>query len=230
VLDGVSLEIGRGETVALVGDNGSGKSTLAKLLCFLYEPTGGRILWDDVDTADCDPADLRRQLAVVFQDFSQYALSAAANIGIGRPDCIDDRQRIVVAAKLAGAHEFLTALPDGYDTVLSSAFGGVQLSTGQWQRVALARAFMRDAPLVIMDEPTASLDAKAEHELFDTVHSLSRGRSSLLISHRLSSVRAADRIYVLADGRITESGSHDELMAHGGLYAERFDLQARSYR
>jgi ATP-binding cassette subfamily B protein len=231
VLEGVDMEIRRGEVVALVGENGSGKTTLAKLTCCLYRPSGGRIRWDDVDLATCDPRAVRTQVAVVFQDFVQYPmLSAADNIGIGLPDRIKDREAIVDAARRAGAHDIITALPDGYNTKLSRQFGGVDLSTGQWQRVALARAFLRDAPLVVLDEPTAALDPRAERDLFEAVAALYRSRSALLISHRLSSVRFADRICVLDRGRITESGSHDELIAAKGTYAELFEMQARSYR
>jgi ATP-binding cassette, subfamily B, bacterial len=184
-----------------------------------------------VDTAGCDPADVRAGVAAVFQDFVRYpALTAAQNIGIGLPSSMGDRPAIVEAATRAGAHDVIAALPEGYDTVLSRQFGGVELSAGQWQRVALARAFLRDAPLVVLDEPTASLDPRAERDLFDTVTSLYRSRSALLISHRLSSVRSADRICVLAGGRVTETGTHDELVALAGTYAELFEMQARAYR
>ena len=231
VLDGVSLEIGRGEVVALVGENGCGKTTLAKLLCSLYRPGKGAIRWDGLDTAECDPAAVRANIAIVFQDFVRYpSLTAAENIGIGLPARMDDRAAIEEAARSAGASAAIEALPRGYDTVLSRQFGGVDLSTGQWQRVALARAFLRDAPLVVLDEPTAALDPRAERDLFETVASLYRSRSAVLISHRLSSVRFADRICVLAGGRITETGTHEELLALGGDYAELFDLQARAYR
>ena len=236
VLDGVNLEIGRGEVVALVGENGCGKTTLAKLLCSLYQPSKGTITWDGadgvaVDVADCDPAGVRSRIAIVFQDFVRYpSLTAAENIGIGLPARMGDRAAIVDAARQAGAHEAIEALPQGYETVMSLQFGGADLSTGQWQRVALARAFLRDAPLVVLDEPTAALDPRAERALFETVASLYRSRSAVLISHRLSSVRFADRICVLANGRITESGTHDDLQAAGGDYAELFEMQARSYR
>jgi ATP-binding cassette subfamily B protein len=231
VLDGVSLEIGRGEVLALVGENGSGKTTLAKLLCSLYQPGKGTIRWDGVDTADCDPAAVRANIAIVFQDFVRYpSLTAAENIGIGLPARMGDRAAVVEAATSAGAHTAIEALPKGYDTVLSRQFGGVDLSTGQWQRVALARAFLRDAPLVVLDEPTAALDPRAERDLFETVAALYRSRAAVLISHRLSSVRFADRICVLAGGRITETGTHEELVALGGAYAELFELQARAYR
>ncbi|HVL05068.1 MAG TPA: ABC transporter ATP-binding protein [Acidimicrobiales bacterium] len=231
VLDGVDLEIAKGEVVALVGENGCGKTTLAKLLCSLYRPAKGTIHWDDVDVTACDPAGVRSRIAIVFQDFVRYGtLTAAENIGIGLPAKIDDRAAIVEAARRAGAHAAIEALPKGYDTVMSRQFGGADLSTGQWQRVALARAFLRDSPLVVLDEPTAALDPRAERDLFETVASLYESRSALLISHRLSSVRFAHRICVLAGGRITESGTHDELLAAGGDYAELFELQARSYR
>jgi ATP-binding cassette, subfamily B, bacterial len=226
----VSMEIGAGEIVALVGENGSGKTTLAKLLCRLYLPHGGRVLWDGVDTATVDPDGLRRSVAVIFQDFLHYALPAIENIGMGHHQRIGDAEAIRGAAVHAGADDFLAKLPSGYETVLGPEFeGGKELSVGQWQRVALARAFFRDAPFIILDEPTAALDARAEHELFESIRTLCRGRSVLLISHRFSSVRSADRIYVLDGGRVVESGSHDELMALGGRYADLFTLQASAY-
>jgi ATP-binding cassette, subfamily B, bacterial len=229
-LEGVSLEIGAGEIVALVGENGSGKTTLAKLLCRLYLPHAGRILWDGVDTASVDADELRRSVAVIFQDFLRYALPARENVGMGRHQRLGDQDAIVAAATQAGAHDTIAKLPRGYDTVLGPEFhGGKELSIGQWQRVALARAFFRDAPFIILDEPTAALDARAEHELFDGIRTLCQGRSVLLISHRFSSVRSADRIYVLDGGRVVESGSHDQLMALGGLYADLFTLQAKAY-
>jgi ATP-binding cassette subfamily B protein len=229
-LSGVSLEVRSGEVVALVGENGSGKTTLAKLLCRLYLPHAGRIAWDGVDTASLDPDGLRARIAVIFQDFLHYALSARDNIGMGGHERLDDLDGIVGSARQAGAHEFISALSAGYETVLGPEFhGGQDLSVGQWQRIALARAFFRDAPFVILDEPTAALDARAEHALFDRIRELLEGRSVLLISHRFSSVRSADRIYVLQDGRVTEHGTHDDLMAAGGHYAELFTLQASAY-
>jgi ABC-type multidrug transport system fused ATPase/permease subunit len=227
---GVSMEIGAGEIVALVGENGSGKTTLAKLLCRLYLPREGRVLWDGTDTATVDPDELRRSVAVIFQDFLHYSLPAGENIGMGRHQRIGDAEAVRGAAVHAGADDFLAKLPAGYDTVLGPEFeGGKELSVGQWQRVALARAFFRDAPFIILDEPTAALDARAEHELFESIRTLCRGRSVLLISHRFSSVRSADRIYVLDGGRVVESGSHDQLMAVGGRYADLFTLQASAY-
>jgi ABC-type multidrug transport system fused ATPase/permease subunit len=229
-VDGVSLEIRRGEIVALVGENGSGKTTLAKMLAGLYRPETGRIRWDDVDLSTVDVNELRRSVAVIFQDFERYLLPARENVGLGRKERIEDSDAIIEAARRADADEFLSTLPEGYETMLGREFsGGFDLSIGQWQRVALARAFFRDAPFVILDEPTASLDARAESRLFERMHELLEGRSVVLISHRFSSVRSADRIYVMHEGRIVEEGSHDALMAEESLYAELFTLQARAY-
>jgi ATP-binding cassette, subfamily B, bacterial len=229
-VDGVSLEIRKGEIVALVGENGSGKTTLAKMLAGLYRPETGRIRWDDLDLANVDANELRRSVAVIFQDFERYLLPARENVGLGRKERIQDFDAILDAARRADADEFLSTLPEGYETMLGREFsGGYDLSIGEWQRVALARAFFRDAPFVILDEPTASLDARAESRLFERMHELLEGRSVVLISHRFSSVRSADRIYVMHEGRIVEEGSHDALMAEEGLYAELFTLQARAY-
>jgi ATP-binding cassette subfamily B protein len=226
----VNLQIGAGEVIALVGENGSGKTTLAKLIAGLYAPTGGSIRWDGVDTRELEPADIRRSVAVIFQDFVRYQLSALENIGLGEPDEVEDEAGARRAAVQAGAAGFLDTLPLGYQTILSREYAnGRDLSVGQWQRVALARAFRRDAPLVVLDEPTAALDPRAEHALFADVRQLLRGRSALLISHRFSSVRSADRIYVMESGRIVESGCHNDLMASEGLYSELFQLQARAY-
>lgn len=229
-VDGVSLEIGKGEIIALVGENGSGKTTLAKMLAGLYRPESGRIRWDDVDVSGVDTDELRRAVAVIFQDFERYLLPARENVGLGRKERIEELEAIIAAATRADAHEFLTGLPEGYETMLGREFsGGFDLSIGQWQRVALARAFFRDAPFVILDEPTASLDARAESNLFERMRELLHGRSVVLISHRFSSVRSADRIYVMHEGRVVEEGSHEELMERDGLYAELFTLQARAY-
>jgi len=230
-LDDVSFQVGAGEVVALVGENGSGKTTLAKLLCNLYTPATGRILWDDVDAATCDPLALRRHVAVIFQDFVHYFLTARENVGVGDHQRAHDLTAVVAAARRSGADPFLTTLPDGYESVLGRQFdGGHDLSIGQWQRVALARAFFREAPFVILDEPTSALDPRAEHELFERIRTMAKGRTVLLISHRFSSVRCADRIFVLQQGRLVEHGTHDELMALGGKYRELFTLQAASYQ
>lgn len=230
-LRGVSLTIKAGEVIALVGENGSGKTTLAKLLAGLFVPSSGRILWDGVDTRQLDPASLRENVGVIFQDFVRYQLTARENVEFGRPEARDGLDAVARAAKLGGADQFLEQLPDGYETSLGKEYeGGHDLSVGQWQRVALARAFFRDAPFLVLDEPTASLDARWENALFEQVQGLAAGRSQLLISHRFSTVKSADRIYVLHGGELVEQGTHAELMRHGGLYAELFDLQANAYR
>jgi ATP-binding cassette subfamily B protein len=230
VLDGVSIRIRRGEVVALVGENGAGKTTLAKVLAGLYRPTEGAVCWDGTDIASYDPASLHDRLGVIFQDFVRYPLTAADNIAVANPDRVGDRAAVRAAARAAGADGFLTALPRRYDTLLSKDFAsGTELSGGQWQRVALARAFFRDAPFIVLDEPTAALDARAEYDLFRSLTQLATGKAVLLISHRFSSVRDADRIYVLRDGRVVEEGSHDQLMAAAGHYAELYELQAAAY-
>ncbi len=228
---GVNLRLHPGEVVALVGENGSGKTTLAKLVGGLYSPEAGRITWDGHDVADLPAGAVPRATAVIFQDFQKYFLSASRNIGLGEPARLDDLAANQAAAERSGAHGFLRTLPNGYDTVLTNEFlGGTELSLGQWQRVALARALRRDAALVILDEPSSALDARVEAELFADMRTLLRGRSVLYISHRFSTVRDADRIVVMHEGRIVEEGGHDALLAAGGRYAELFGLQAAAFR
>jgi ATP-binding cassette, subfamily B, bacterial len=230
-LSNVSLEIGNGEVVALVGENGSGKTTLVKLLSQLYQPTAGQVLWNGIDAREYPCEEIRDQITVLFQDFVQYHLDADENIFLGRVDRPRHDSDVMDAAIQSGAHDFLSALPQGYATRLGRQFlGGQELSVGQWQRVALARAFFRGGELLILDEPTASLDPRAEHDLFARMRRLAEGRSVLLVSHRFSTVRSADRIYVLEQGRISEAGDHDQLMSLGGRYAELFELQASAYR
>ncbi|WP_313273768.1 ABC transporter ATP-binding protein [Stenotrophomonas sp.] len=227
----LSFELQAGEVIALVGENGAGKTTLVKLLARLYDPDEGRILLDGRDLRDYDLDDLRANMGVIFQDFVRYHLSAGENIGVGLVDAMDDKARIRDAAHRSLADEVIEALPAGYEQLIGRRFKtGVDLSGGQWQKIAIARAYMRDAQVMILDEPTAALDARAEFEVFQRFKELSDNRTAVLISHRFSSVRMADRILVLADGRIEASGTHEQLMAEGGRYAELFELQAAGYR
>ncbi|MGH7507671.1 MAG: ABC transporter ATP-binding protein [Longimicrobiales bacterium] len=227
----VSLEIRPGEHVALVGENGSGKTTLVKLLCRLYDPTSGSIRIDGIDLREFAIGDLRSEIGVIFQDFARYHLTALDNIGFGNVEFAADRERIVAAARETGAADVIERLKYGYDTILGKRFGdGAELSIGEWQKVALARAFLRDSLILVLDEPTSALDARAEYEVFRRFHQLAADRTAILISHRLSTVRMVDRIYVLQDGGIVESGVHDELMGRGGTYARLFEMQAQYYR
>ncbi|MCE6996417.1 ABC transporter ATP-binding protein/permease [Saccharothrix sp. S26] len=233
VLDGIELVLAAGRCTAVVGVNGAGKTTLVKLLARLYEPTSGAVRADGVDIAEFDPVRWRRQVGVIFQDFVRYELTAAENIALGAPHVPVDRDAVLRAAERAGIAEALLALPDGLDTPLSRAYpGGTDLSGGQWQRVAIARALYAlaaGATVLVLDEPTAALDVRAEVAFFDRFVELTRGVTSLLISHRFSSVRRADHIVVVDGGRVVERGSHDELIAAGGHYARLFALQAQRF-
>jgi ATP-binding cassette subfamily B protein len=230
-LKNVSFSIARGETVAIVGHNGAGKTTLVKLVARLYDPQAGQVLIDGRDVREYDPDELRGEFGVLFQDYVSYQFSARENIGIGRVERLDDTSAIAAAASKSGASTVIEGLPQGYDTVLGKWFdGGVNLSGGEWQKVALGRAFMREAQILILDEPSAALDARAEYELFTRLRELAHGRTAIFISHRFSTVRQADRILVFEQGRLIESGTHEELLELGGRYAELFNLQAASYR
>jgi len=230
VLHDVSLTIAPGEIVALVGVSGSGKTTLANLVAGLYEPTSGQIRYGGRDITEIDQAVYRRSLAVVFQDFVRYEVSARENIAMSDRSRLDDLDGVADAARRAGIAPALERLAGGYETRLSRGYeGGADLSVGQWQRVAVARAFFRDAPLLVLDEPAAALDVRAEQELFDRLTELVQDRSVLMISHRFSSVRLAHRILVMSDGHITESGTHQELLERDGLYADLFAMQAKGY-
>ncbi len=228
---GLSFELRPGERLALVGENGAGKTTLVKLLARLYDPTEGRILLDGHDLREYSVESLRANVGVIFQDFFRYDLSLGENIAVGDVARIEDRAAIVAAAERSLADTVAARFPQGYDQLLGRRFqGGVDLSGGEWQKVALARAYLRQAQLLILDEPTAALDARAEYEVFQRFAELTGGRMAVLISHRFSTVRMADRILVLQQGRLLEDGSHEELLARGGLYAELFQLQAAGYR
>jgi ATP-binding cassette subfamily B protein len=254
VLRGVNMTIPVGRAVAIVGRNGAGKSTIVKLLCRFYDPTRGSVLWDGVDLRDMAPADLRARIGAVFQDFMEYDLTAAENVGVGDVEFRDDRSRVEAAARLAGVHKTLARLPAGYDTLLSRMFSaagsasaesaalawltgddgsgvGVTLSTGQWQRLALARGLFRGRrDLLILDEPSSGLDPEAEHQVHETLRSYAAGTTRVLISHRLGATRDADHMFVIEDGVVSEEGSHASLVAAGGAYARLFALQAKGYQ
>lgn len=231
VLRGVSFSVRRGESLALVGANGAGKTTLVKLLTRLYEPTGGRILLNGLDAARFSPRSVQREIASVFQDFGQYQMTVRENIAVGRGQGDGTAEALRGAARRAGAEEFIGRLPEEYEQMLGRWFaGGQQLSGGQWQRLALARLYYRDGSVLVFDEPTAALDADAEFEVVEGLRAQARDRITIIISHRFSTVRLADRIVVLEGGVITEAGTHAQLVALGGTYARMYDLQARGYR
>jgi ATP-binding cassette subfamily B protein len=227
----LSFELHAGEKLALVGENGAGKTTIVKLLARLYDPSEGRILLDGHDLREYDPAELRQEIGVIFQDFVRFQLPAGQNLAVGRISERQNQPRIEQAAHQSLADTVIAKLPQGYDQMIGRRFnGGVDLSGGEWQKIALGRAYMREAQLLILDEPTAALDARAEFEVFERFKELTQGKTAVLISHRFSTVRMADRILVVENGRVQEIGSHEELLAKGGRYAELFQLQAAGYR
>jgi ATP-binding cassette, subfamily B, bacterial len=231
VVENINFHLNAGEKVALIGQNGAGKTTLVKLMARLYDPTEGRILLDGVDLRDYDVEDVRREIGVIFQDYMRYDAIVRENIGFGNVGALSEERRIRDAAFKSLAQSVIEKLPAGIDQMVGRRFdGGVDLSGGEWQKLALARAYMRDAQLIILDEPTATLDARAEYEVFLRFADLTRGRMAVLISHRFSTVRMADRILVLANGQIQEQGTHSELLKVKGHYAELFELQAAGYR
>jgi ATP-binding cassette, subfamily B, bacterial len=231
VLGNVSFNLERGERIALVGENGQGKTTIVKLMVRLYDVTAGQILLDGVDIREYELEDLWKEVGVIFQDFVRYEMSATHNIAMGRIEQEQSEESIRIAAEKSLADQVIARLPKKYEQILGSRFeGGVDLSGGEWQKIALARAYLRDAQILILDEPTAALDARSEHEVFQRFAELTEGKMSLLISHRFSTVRMANRILVLENGRIAEQGPHDELLKNRGRYAEMFELQAANYR
>lgn len=231
VFTSLSFKLRKGEKLALVGENGSGKTTLIKLLLRLYEPTSGRILLDGVDVRHYEREGYQKLFGAIFQDFVKYYLTTRVNIAVGNIEKVNDDEQIVQAAELSLADEVVKDLRNGYDQELGRRFKkGAELSGGQWQKIALARAYMSEAPVIILDEPTSALDARAEYEVFQRFIGLTKGRTSIIISHRFSTVRMADRILVLKNGKVLELGTHEELMQKGELYAELFDLQAEGYQ
>jgi len=231
ILRNLNFSLEPGTRVGLVGENGQGKTTFVKLMARLYDPTGGAIFLDGHDLREYSIEELGREIGVIFQDFMRYEMSARENIGVGRIEEIENQARVEEAARKSLAHDVITKLPAGLDQLLGRRFeGGVDMSGGEWQKFALARAYMREAQVLILDEPTASLDARSEYEVFCRFADLTEGRMALLISHRFSTVRMADRIVVLQNGAIGEQGTHEELMRLGGMYSEMFELQAAGYR
>ncbi len=230
-LSNINLCIEPGKTIALVGENGCGKTTLIKLLCRLYDPTSGSITIDGIDIREFEITDLRRQVGVIFQDYAKYNLTAFENIWLGNVEVPREDEKIIAAAHRSGADEVIHQLPQGYDTVLGKLFDqGEELSIGQWQKIALARAFLRSSQLIILDEPTSAMDPKAEYEVFNQFRQLIKDQAAILITHRLSTVKMADCIYVMDQGSIVESGTHDQLMQQRGSYAHLFETQAQNYR
>ena len=230
-LRNVNLEVKPGETIALVGENGSGKTTLIKLLCRLYDPTDGKITIDAIDLKEFKISDLRRQIGVIFQDYAKYHFSAEENIRLGNLEVEPGERRIIEAACRSGADEVINELPDKYNTILGKLFAnGEELSIGQWQKVALARAFLRNSQVIVLDEPTSAMDPKAEYEVFNKFRQLIKNQAAILITHRLATVKMADRIYVMHRGEVVESGTHQELMSLRGKYAYMFETQAQNYR
>jgi ATP-binding cassette subfamily B protein len=231
VLDQINFQLHTNERLALIGENGQGKTTIVKLITRLYDPTEGQILLDGIDLREYDLEDLHREIGVIFQDFMRYEMTARENIAVGRIDEINNLELVKSAAQKSMADQTIGRLSSGYDQMLGRRFEqGVDLSGGEWQKVALARAYLRDAQLLILDEPTAALDARSEFEVFHRFAELTAGKMALFISHRFSTVRSADRILVLENGRIAEEGTHDQLASMGGRYAEMFEMQASSYR
>ena len=231
VLENLNLVLRPAERVALIGENGQGKTTIVKLMTRLYDPVEGQVLLDGIDLREYDLDDLYREIGVIFQDFMRYEMTARENIAVGRIEAAADAQLLQTAAEKSMAAEVIGRLPGVYDQMLGRRFdGGVDLSGGEWQKVALARAYLRDAQVLILDEPTAALDARSEYEVFRRFAELTTGKMALFISHRFSTVRMADRIIVLDDGKVVEDGSHDDLIRLGGRYSEMFELQAASYR
>jgi ATP-binding cassette subfamily B protein len=231
ILHNFNFHLRPGERVALIGENGQGKTTIVKLITRLYDPTEGQVLLDGVDLRDYDLDDLYRRIGVIFQDFMRYEMTARENIAVGRVEELEQLEHIRIAAGKGLADEVIRKLPAHYEQMLGRRFeGGVDLSGGEWQKIALARAYLRNAEVLILDEPTAALDARSEFEVFQRFAELTLGKMALFISHRFSTVRMADRIIVLENGKIVEEGNHDQLSHHGGRYAEMFEMQAASYR
>ncbi|MEZ4951759.1 MAG: ABC transporter ATP-binding protein [Saprospiraceae bacterium] len=231
VLENVSFHLKKGEKLALVGENGAGKTTLIKLLLGMYQPTSGEILMDGKNIHDFQPGEYQEKFGAIFQDYVRYSFTAGENIGVGKIEMLEEEPVIQAAAEKSMADEVVKGLPEGYRQQLGKRFSqGLDLSGGQWQKIALARAYMKDAEVIILDEPTAALDARAEYEAFERFVELTKGKTSVIISHRFSTVRMADRILVLKNGKVLELGTHEELVNGGGLYAELFNLQAQGYQ